>query len=160
MALSKKLLGAHFRYPDYYMVEREKTREYANAVKNTDEVFFSDEAAAELGYSGLPAPLTFISVFGYVAQVASFTHHGIKLADHKIVHVDQVLKFQRPIKCGDRLYCDVYVHEIRQAHGTDIVVNKVLITNDEGDVVQETYTTLAGRSGDEDGESGFSDGTA
>ena len=33
---------------------REKTREYANAVKNTDEVFLSDEAAAELGYS---APL-------------------------------------------------------------------------------------------------------
>ena len=159
MALSKRLLGAHFRYPDYYMVEREKTREYANAVKNTDEVFFSDEAAAELGYSGLPAPLTFISVFGYVAQVASLTHHGIALADHKIVHVDQVLKFVQPIKSGDKLYCDVYVHQIRQAHGTDLVVNKVLISNDTGDVVQETYTTLAGRS-EEDGESGFSDDTA
>jgi len=34
-----------------------------------------------------------------------------------------------------------------------------LISNDEGDVVQETYTTLAGRS-EEDGESGFNDGTA
>ena len=159
MALPKKLLGSHFRYPGYYMVEREKTREYANAVKNTDPYFFSDEAAAELGYDGLPAPLTFISVFGYVAQVASFTHHGIALADHKIVHVDQVLKFLHPIKSGDKLYCDVYVHQIRQAHGTDLVVNKVLISNDKGDVVQETYTTLAGRS-EEDGESGFNDGTA
>jgi hypothetical protein len=159
VALSDRLIGAHYRYPDCYMVEREKTREYANAVKNTDEVFFSDEAAAALGYSGLPAPLTFISVFGYVAQVASFTHHGIKLADHQIVHVDQVLKFQRPIVAGDRLYCDVYVHDVRQAHGTDIVVNKVLITNDDGDVVQETYTTLAGRRG-ENGESGFSYDTA
>ena len=98
-------------------------------------------------------------MFGYVAQVASFTHHGIALADHKIVHVDQVLKFVQPIKSGDKLYCDVYVHQIRQAHGTDIVVNKVLITNDHGDLVQETYTTLAGRS-EEDGESGFSDDTA
>jgi hypothetical protein len=51
------------------------------------------------------------------------------------------------------------VHQIRQAHGTDLVVNKVLISNDNGDVVQETYTTLAGRS-EEDGESGFNDGTA
>lgn len=159
MGLSEKLLGKHYRHPDFYMVEREKTREYATAVKNTDPAFFSDEAAAELGYSGLAAPLTFISVFGYVAQVASFTHHGIVLADHKIVHVDQILKFQRPIVAGDKLYCDVYVHEVRQAHGTDIVVNKVLITNDNGEVVQETYTTLAGRS-EENGESGFSDGTA
>ena len=159
MALSDRLIGAHYRYPDCYMVEREKTREYANAVKNTDEVFFSDEAAAALGYSGLPAPLTFISVFGYVAQVAFYTHHGIALADHQIVHVDQVLKFVRPIKAGDKLYCDVYAHEIRQAHGTDIIVTKNIITNEHGDVVQETYTTLAGRS-EEDGESGFSDGTA
>ena len=33
------------------------------------------------------------------------------------------------------------------------------VTNEKGDVVQENYTTLAGRS-EEDGESGFTDGTA
>ena len=159
MSLSDRILGAHYRHPDYYVVEREKTREYANAVKNTGSEFFSDEAAAELGYSGLAAPLTFISVFGYVAQVASFTHHGIKLADHQIVHVDQILKFLHPIVAGDKLFCDVYVHEVRQAHGTDIVVNKVVITNEDGDVVQENYTTLAGRSA-QNGESGFSYDTA
>ena len=60
---------------------------------------------------------------------------------------------------GDRLYCDVSIDSIRQAHGTDIIVTKNIITNDAGEVVQETYTTLAGRS-DEDGEEGFSDGTA
>jgi len=60
---------------------------------------------------------------------------------------------------GDKLFCDVYVHEVRQAHGTDIVVNKVVITNEDGDVVQENYTTLAGRSA-ENGESGFSYDTA
>ena len=104
MSLSDRILGAHYRHPDYYVVEREKTREYANAVKNTGSEFFSDEAAAELGYGGLAAPLTFISVYGYVAQVASFTHHGIKLADHQIVHVDQILKFLHPIVAGDKLF--------------------------------------------------------
>ena len=39
---------------------------------------------------------------------------------------------------GDRLYCDVYVHSIRQAHGTDIIVTKNVITNQDGEVVQET----------------------
>ncbi|MBW8712295.1 MAG: MaoC family dehydratase N-terminal domain-containing protein, partial [Mycobacterium sp.] len=72
--------------------------------------------------------------------------------------VDQELRILQPIRAGDRLYCDVSVHSLRQAHGTDIIVTKNLITNEQGEAVQETYTTLAGRS-DDAGE-GFSDGTA
>jgi hypothetical protein len=125
-------VGAHFRYPDHYVVGREKIREYAVAVKNDDAAFFDEKAAAELGYDALLAPLTFISVFGYQTQLAMFEAAGIGITDAKIVQVDQVLKFVKPIKAGDKLYCDV---------------------------VQETYTTLAGRS-EEDGESGFTDGTA
>lgn len=149
----------HYRYPDHYQVEREKVREYATAVKNDDAAFFEETAAAELGYSGLLAPLTFISVFGYKAQSAFFAHADIGINDAKIVQVDQVLKFARPVVVGDRLYCDVTVDSLRQAHGTDIIVTKNIITNQNGELVQETYTTLAGRS-EEDGESGFSDGTA
>jgi acyl dehydratase len=70
--------------------------------------------------------------------------------------VDQELKILAPIHAGDRLYCDVYVHSVRQAHGTDIIVTKNIVTNQDGEVVQETYTTLAGRSED-NGESGFND---
>ena len=159
MALAEKLVGRHFRYPDHYRVEREKVREYAKAVLNTDAAYLSDEAAAELGYPGLVSPLTFISVFGYNAQRAFFEDAGIGITDKQIVQVDQALKFISPVTAGDTLYCDVYGHEVRQAHGTDIIVTKVVITNQNGDVVQENYTTLAGRS-EEDGESGFNDGTA
>ncbi len=159
MALSKDLVGTHYRYPDYYRVEREKIREYARAVQNTDAAFFDDEAAAELGYDGLLTPLTFISVLGYAAQTAFFDHVNIGITDKQIVHVDQVLKFSKPVTAGDTLYCDVYVDDVRQAHGTDIIVNKVVVTNQDGETVQETYTTLAGRS-DDSGESGFNDGAA
>ena len=159
MALSQSLVGTHYRYPDYYLVEREKIREYATAVQNSDSVHFSEEAAAAHGYPGLLSPLTFISVFGYVAQMAFFEHADIGITDKQIVHVDQSLKFLKPVVAGDKLYCDVYLHEVRQAHGTDIIVNKVVVTNSDGEVVQENYTTLAGRS-DESGESGFNDGTA
>ena len=159
MALAEKIVGRHFRYPDHYRVEREKVREYAGAVKNTDPAYFSDEAAAELGYRGVVSPLTFISVFGYSAQTAFFADAGIALTDKQIVQVDQALKFHKPVTAGDTLYCDVYGHEVRQAHGTDIIVTKNIITNQNGEVVQENYTTLAGRS-EEDGESGFNDGTA
>jgi acyl dehydratase len=159
VALTGNIVGMHYRYPDHYEVEREKIREYAIAVQNEDASFFEEDAAAELGYKGLLAPLTFICVFGYKAQTAFFKHANIAVEDAQIVQVDQVLKFQRPIVAGDRLYCDVYVDSVRQTHGTQIIVTKNIVSNEAGDVVQETYTTLAGRAG-EDGEEGFSNATA
>jgi hypothetical protein len=153
--LGQDIVGMHFRYPDPYVVEREKIREYATAVKSDDAFYFEEKASTELGYDGVVAPLTFISVFGYRAQSAFFEHANIAIQDEQIVQVDQVLKFLKPIQAGDTLYCDVYVDSVRQAHGTDIIVTKNIITNDAGDVVQETYTTLAGRATD-DGDEGFS----
>ncbi|OBG56446.1 3-hydroxyacyl-ACP dehydratase [Mycobacterium sp. E1715] len=159
MPLSESIVGMHYRYPDHYVVEREKIREYAVAVQNDDAMFLEEKAAAELGYAGLLAPLTFICVFGYKAQSAFFKHANVAVHDAQIVQVDQVLKFMAPIVAGDTLYCDVYVDSMRVSHGTQIIVTKNIITNEAGDVVQETYTTLAGRAG-EDGEEGFSDATA
>jgi acyl dehydratase len=159
VALSKQIVGMHYRHPDHYVVGREKIREYAVAVKNEDAAYYDEKAAAELGHEALPAPLTFISVFGYQAQTAFFESANIGVTDMQIVQVDQMLKFRKPIHAGDTLYCDVYVDSVRQSHGADIIVTKNIVTNDSGDVVQETYTTLAGRSG-EDGDEGFSDGTA
>ena len=160
MSLTTDIVGMHYRYPDHYVVGREKIREYATAVKNDDAAFFDDKAAAELGHRSLPAPLTFISVFGYQAQSAFFANANVGIQDAKIVQVDQELKFLAPIHAGDKLYCDVYVHAIRQAHGTDIIVTKNIVTNEKGDVVQETYTTLAGRAGELGEEGGFNDGAA
>ena len=150
----------HYRYPDHYIVGREKIREYATAVKNEDAAFFEDKAAADLGYDGLLAPLTFISVFGYRAQSAFFASADIGIQDAKIVQVDQELKFLQPIKAGDKLYCDVYVHSIRRSFGADIIVTKNIVTNEKGDVVQETYTTLAGRAPEDGEEGGFNNGVA
>ncbi|OCB27178.1 3-hydroxyacyl-ACP dehydratase [Mycobacterium malmoense] len=159
MPLSESIVGMHYRYPDYYVVEREKIREHAVAVQNDDAAFLEEKAAAELGYDGLLAPLTFICVFGYQAQTAFFKYANVAVQDAQIVQVDQVLKFKAPIVAGDKLYCDVSVDSMRISHGTQIIVTKNVITNEAGDVVQETYTTLAGRAG-EDGEEGFSDATA
>lgn len=158
MSLSKDLVGTHYKYPDHYVVGREKIREYAVAVKNDDSAFYDEQAAADLGHDAILAPLTFISVFGYQAQLAMFKSNNIAISDEKIVQVDQELRFLQPIKAGDRLYCDVYVHSIRRSFGADIIVTKNIITNQDDEVVQETYTTLAGRSDGE--ESGFDDGAA
>lgn len=156
MPLSPEIVGKHYRHPDFYEVGREKVREYAAAIKNDDAAYYDETDAADLGHGSLLAPLTFMSVFGYTAQVAFFESVNVGITDAQIVQVDQEFKFLLPTNVGDRLYCDVYAHTYRQAHGTDIIVLKTIISNGSGEVVQETYTTLAGRA-DESGE-GFSNG--
>src|SRR3981189_3965429 len=127
----------HYRYPDFYEVGREKIREYAIAVKNDDPAYHDEKAAADLGHSSLPAPLTFISVFGYQAQTAFFEHANIGITDAQIVQVDQELKIHQPIKAGDRLYCDVFVHSVRQPQGADPRFPRNPITNQQGGAVKQ-----------------------
>ncbi|OBH14967.1 (3R)-hydroxyacyl-ACP dehydratase subunit HadA [Mycolicibacter terrae] len=158
MSLAERLAGAHYRYPDYYEVDREKIREYARAVKAVDPASFDLRAAGELGYDGLVASLTYISVFGHKAISAFFDHVGVTTDDAQIVQVDQKLAYHKPVTEGDRLYCDLSVESVRRAHGTDIIMTRQVVTNEAGEIVQETYTTLAGRAGE--GEKGFTDGTA
>ncbi|MBA0045869.1 (3R)-hydroxyacyl-ACP dehydratase subunit HadA [Mycobacterium sp. NPDC050853] len=155
MALSQDLVGTHYRYPDHYVVEREKIREHAESVKSEHPAHHHEAGASALGYDSLVAAPTFLCIFGYTAQVAFFEDANILLKDEKIVQVDQELRMLRPIKAGDTLYCDVYVHSIRRSFGADIVVTKSLITNDKGELVQEMFTTLAGRTADDGEEGGF-----
>lgn len=159
MSLAERLAGATYRYPDHYEVDREKIREYARSVKAVDPSSFDLRAAADLGYDGLLAPLTYISVFGHKAISGFFEAVGVVINDAQIVQVEQRLLFHRPVQEGDRLFCDVAVESIRRAHGTDVIKTKQVVTNQAGDIVQETLTTLAGRAGDE-GEKGFTDATA
>jgi acyl dehydratase len=136
--LNADLVGLHHRFSDYYEVGREKVREYARAVKDDNAAHRDESAAAELGHDSLVAPLTFISVFGFLAQEEFFETLGLELDLSNILHTDQRLVFHRPMKVGDRLYCDVFVDSLRVMGGSDI-------TDQDGEPVLTTYTTLMGR---------------
>ena len=86
------IVGFHYRHPECYEVGREKIREHAIAVQNDDASFYTESAAAELGYDVLLAPLTFISIFGYQAQLAMF---GAGFISFPIV-ANQIYKFVAP----------------------------------------------------------------
>ncbi|MCW2551601.1 MAG: acyl dehydratase, partial [Mycobacterium sp.] len=108
---------------------------------------YSDEDAAQaLGYDAVLAPLTFISIFGYKAQMAFFAHANITITDEKMVQAEQGLRIFRPIKAGDRLYCRIRIDSLRQAFGADVLTLRSWITNQHGETVQEDYTIMAGRT--------------
>jgi acyl dehydratase len=151
VALSPDIVGMTYVYPDYYEVGREKVREYAVAVKNDDAAYFDDGAANALGHERILAPLTFVSILGLKAQMAFFEHHNIPITEEKLVQAEQGLTMLRPIKAGDKLYCHIRLESLRRAFGADVLTIRSRITNQHGEIVQEDYTTMAGRTEDQSG---------
>ena len=146
MRLTQDVVGLTYDYPDHYVVDREMVRFYARAIKDVDPVYYDDAAARDLGHDAPLAPLTFTAILGLRAQLAFFEHLGIPIEDEKIVQVEQGLVFVRPIKVGDSLYCRIRLDSLRQSFGADVLTIKSWITNQHGDLVQEDYTVMAGRS--------------
>ncbi len=141
------MVGHHYRVDDYYEVGREKVREYARAVQDYHPVHWDEAAAAEYGYDGMVAPVTFISLVGILAQQKLFEQIVTGYDLSQIMQADQILEFHRPIRVGDQLVCDVYLHSFRQAPGgADMIVTKNIVTSRD-ELVMTTYTTLVGRSG-------------
>lgn len=141
------MVGHHYRVDDYYEVGREKVREYARAVQDYHPVHWDEDVAQSYGHDSLVAPLTFISLVGILAQRKLFEQIVTGYDLSQIMQTDQILEFHRPIRVGDQLTCDVYLHSFRQAFGGDIIVTKNIVTDQNDDLVLTTYTTLIGRSG-------------
>ncbi|GGF96347.1 UPF0336 protein [Rhodococcoides trifolii] len=142
-----RMVGHHYRMPDFYEVGREKIREYARSVQDGHAVHYDEQAAKDLGYDGLIAPLTFVSIVGVMAQKAMFDT-VIKGYDvSQIMQADQRLEFHHPIRTGDHLMVDVYLESFRQMGGSDIFITKNIISNASGEAVVSSWTTLVARTG-------------
>ena len=50
MGIAEEIIGTHYRYPDYFQVDREKIREFARAVKDDHPAHYDEDAARECGH--------------------------------------------------------------------------------------------------------------
>jgi acyl dehydratase len=148
MALKTDIRGMVWKYPDYFLVSREQIRQYAGAVKADDPATHDEDAAAELGYESLIAPLTFGSIFAVMIQRHFFQHVDVGMETMQIVQVDQKFHFHKPIQAGDKLFGTMYIQSVDERFGADIVVTRNVCTNEHGDIIMEAYTTLMGHEGD------------
>ena len=149
MAINTDILGMSWDYPDSYIVGREKVREFAKAVKADDPACLDEEAAAELGYDGLVAPPTFVTILGKLVQADFMRKVDTGYDTMQIVQVDQRFVFLKPVVAGDVLHARMEIHSVTERFGADIVVTKNTCTNEAGEVVLEAYTTVMGHEGDD-----------
>lgn len=148
MALKTDIRGMTWVYPDYFEVGREQVRAFARSVKSSDTANFNEEAAGELGYRTVIAPLTFVSILAKLIQDDFFRNVDVGFETMQIVQVDQKFVYHEPIYVGDKLYGSMRIESVNERFGADIVMTKNFCHNQDGVLVLEAYTTLMGHEGD------------
>jgi acyl dehydratase len=149
VAINTDIRGMVWDYPDGWVVGREKVREFAKAVKADDPASLDEDAAADLGYDALVAPLTFVSILAKLVQADFMRKVDTGYDTMQIVQVDQKFVFHRPILAGDVLHARMEIDSVVERFGADIVVTRNTLTDDAGELVLEAYTTMMGHEGDD-----------
>jgi acyl dehydratase len=140
-------VGHYYEMDGTYLVGREKVREYARAVQDYHPAHWDVDAAAELGYSGLVAPLTFTSTPGMSCNRKMF--EAIIVGYDTWVQTEEVFEQHRPIVAGDELKIDVEFTSLRRIAGRDLVTVTNTFTDAAGERVHTLHTTVVGVTSDD-----------
>jgi acyl dehydratase len=149
MAIKTDILGTVYDHPDYFIIGREKIREYAASIKSDDPAHFDEDAAAALGHQALVAPPTFISTLALIMQRDFFRKVDTGFETMQIVQVDQKFLYHKPMLAGDKVFGRMEVISVNERFGADIVQTRNLALDENGDLYLEAYTTLMGHEGDD-----------
>jgi acyl dehydratase len=142
MAVNTSAVGKTYP-PLNYAVGREKIREYAFAVGETNPVHLEVEAARALGYRDVVAPPMFAAVYssGAIAPALFDPEIGINFA--LMVHGGQEFKWGPLVVAGDEIDTTVTVKDISERSGTGFYVFETVSTNQDGATVSVgTWTNI------------------
>jgi acyl dehydratase len=135
-------VGHHYRMDDTYLVGREKIREFARAVQNYHPAHWDLAAAAELGYSGLVAPLTFTSAPAMACNQRMF--ESVVVGYDMYLQTEEVFEQHRPIVEGDELQIDVELTSVRRIAGRDLITVTNTFVDGDGERLHTLHTTVVG----------------
>jgi acyl dehydratase len=135
-------VGHYYAIEDTYQVGREKLREFARAVQDYHPAHWKLDAAAELGYSDLVAPLTFTSAPAMAANRHLF--ESVVIGYEMYLQTEEVFEQHRPIVAGDELRIDVELSSVRRFAGRDLITVTNTFTDMAGERVHTLHTTVVG----------------
>jgi acyl dehydratase len=135
-------VGHYYQMDGTYLVGREKVREYARAVQDYHPAHWDVDAAADLGYSDVVAPLTFTSTPGMTCNRRMF--ESIVVGYDTYLQTEEVFEQHRPIVAGDELHVDVELTSVRRTAGRDFITVTNTFTDTAGERVHTLHTTVVG----------------
>ncbi|MEV5291054.1 MaoC family dehydratase N-terminal domain-containing protein [Streptomyces sp. NPDC053741] len=149
MALDQSFVGRTYPPTPAYEVGREKIREFAEAVGDTNPAYTDPEAAKALGYSDVIAPPTFVFSITFRAAGQVIQDPQLGLDYSRVVHGDQKFAHVRPVRAGDRLTVTSTIEGIKSMAGNDIVDIRGEVHDESGEYVVTAWTKLVARAAEE-----------
>src|SRR4051812_28202824 len=145
MALDQSFVGRSNPPTSPYEVGREKIREFAAAIGDTNPAYTDREAAAALGHPDVIAPPTFVFAVTFRAarQVTEDPQLGLDYS--RVVHGDQKFAYTRPVRAGDRLTVSSTIESIKSMAGNDILDVRGEVHDESGEHVVTAHTKLVAR---------------
>ncbi len=150
MALDQSFVGRTYPPTPPYEVGREKIREFAEAVGDTNPAYTDPEAAAALGHPDVIAPPTFVFAITFKAARQVTEDPQLGLDYDRVVHGDQKFVHVRPVRPGDRLTVSTTIEAIKSMAGNDILDVRGDVHDEAGELVVTAYTKLVARGPEAD----------
>lgn len=147
---TRAAVGYNYEFEEKYVVSREKIREFANASQLLDPVHHDVEAARAAGYDDIVAPPIMFSLIGIIAHRPLFENAIVGYGRRPVMQTEQKAQFHAPIVAGMILTTHVHFDSFRQVAGVDLIMTRNEITDQNGNHLVTSWTTLAGRSGEDE----------
>jgi acyl dehydratase len=129
--------------PVTYAVGREKVREYAHAVGETDPVHFDLEAARAAGYADVVAPPMFAVVYSAPAVAPALFDPAVGMDFARMVHGGQEFVWDAPVVAGDEIATTASVKSISDRGEMRFFVFESVSENQRGErVCTATWTNI------------------
>ena len=142
MPVATEAVGKTYE-PYVYAVGREKIREYARAVGETNPVHLDLDAAHAAGFADLVAPPMFAVVYSAPAVGPPIFDPDIELNFAMMVHGGQEFVWGEPVVAGDEIDTVASVKDIHEADGRGYYVFESVSTNQRGqEVCRGTWTNI------------------
>jgi acyl dehydratase len=142
MALDTQARGRAFE-PHTYAVEREKIREYARAVGETNTVHLDLDAARAAGHPDLVAPPMFAVVYCCSAVEQALRDPAVGIDFAMLVHGGQEFEWGPLVLAGDEITTQVTVADIHERVGMGFYAFASRSCNQRGEqVCKGTWTQI------------------
>ena len=129
--------------PFEYEVGREKIREYANAVGETNPVYLDRQAAQDAGFRDVVAPPMFAVVYSAGSVGPPIFDSEIGIDFMRMVHGGQEFVWDEPVCAGDTITTETTFKDFSEKDGRKFYVFESVSKNQEGqEVVRGTWTNI------------------
>jgi acyl dehydratase len=129
--------------PTLYAVGREKIKEYARAVGETNPLHLDHEAARAAGYADVVAPPMFAVVYCSAAMGPAYFDPELGIDFPRLVHGGQEFKWGPLVVAGDEITTTVSVKSVEERAGNGFFVFESVSNSQDGHTVSVgTWTNI------------------